>query len=441
MIGSVPTSRRAIAFAQALDEQGRDTGAAADTEPEGPPPRERSGPGPGGGSDTAAAPPGAPHSHRADGSDPSLLSLANALGGVPRPTLDPEVKTVQRAQLIAAMEAAFGEGETAAHGAHFPEQRDARADSRGRSGAHRAPGLGPLGKLRPKSRLGRGLAVGGLSVGVAASAFGAATAASTDALPGDSLYGLKRGMEDIQLDLAGDDADRGGLLLDHASTRLHEARRLMERDRSGALDHEALAEVRKTLSGMRHDASEGHRLLSSAYQRNGDLAPIRSLSAFAENHRAGWTQLRDRLPVQLHDVSDEVSSVFDAIDQEVGPLRALLPRERAEAPRDREPGTGDRTGEEQPSAEPSSPSADGMDGRRDGGGEEPSPSDSQQRGKGLLGGDLLEPPEDSDRKGGSPSHSDPGSGSPSSPDSEPKVTLPPLVPDVLPRLDLGGDGG
>ncbi|MEU2725968.1 DUF5667 domain-containing protein [Streptomyces smyrnaeus] len=447
MIGSVPTSRRAIAFAQALDEQERDAGAAAEAGPEESPaggtsrpdsPSSRWEAPPGGGNGEGTPPTGTPHSHRADdGADRSLLALANSLGGVPRPTLDPQVKTVQRAQLIAAMEAAFGEGETAAHGAHFPEQRDARTGSRGR-GAHRAPGLGPLGKLRPKSRLGKGLAAGGLSVGVAASAFGGATAASTDALPGDSLYGLKRGMEDLRLDLAGDDADRGSLLLDHASTRMNEARRLMERDRSGGLDHEALVEVRKTLSGMRQDASEGHRLLSAAFRKNGDLAPIRSLSSFSKNHRASWSRLRDRLPVQLHDVSDEVSSVFDAIDQDVSPLRSLLPRDREEAPSEREPGTGDRMGEEQPSARPSSPSADGMSGRRDGSSEEPSPSDSQREREGLLGGGLLEPPEESGRQG-SPSHSGPDSESPSTPDGGPKVTLPPLVPDVLPRLDLGGD--
>ncbi|MGI5349582.1 DUF5667 domain-containing protein [Streptomyces sp. CA-250714] len=437
MIGSVPTSRRAIAFAQALDEQERDAGAAADAGPEGSRAGDSSRPQAGGGKGEGAPPADTPHSHRADGMDRSLLSLADSLSGLPKPELDPEVKTVQRAQLIAAMEAAFGEGETAAHGAYFPEQRDARSGSRGR-GAHRAPGLGPLGKLRPKSRLGKGLAAGGLSVGVAASAFGGATAASTDALPGDSLYGLKRGMEDLQLDLAGDDADRGSLLLDHASTRLHEARRLMERDRSGGgLDHEALAEVRKTLSGMRHDASEGHRLLSDAYRRNGDLAPIRSLSTFSKKHRAGWSRLRDRLPLQLHDVSDEVSSVFDAIDQDVSPLRSLLPREREAAPREREPGTGDRTGEEQPSSVPSSPSTDDGAGQRDSGSEEPSPSDSGREGEGLLGGSLLQPPEDPDRKG-SPSQSGPGSGSPDTPGGEPEVTLPPIVPDVLPRLGLGG---
>nr|WP_180218463.1 DUF5667 domain-containing protein [Streptomyces albus] len=443
-----------------MDEQERDAGAAADTGPEGSADSGRSGGAPPGASPrgrgrhapsrSATAPPSSasnaapapsrpPHSHRADGLDRSLVPLAGKLSALPRPELDPEVKTVQRAQLIAAMEAAFAEGESAAPDPLLPEQRDGRAASRsGRGGAHRAPGLGPLSRLRPTSRLGKGLAAGGLSVGVAAGALGGAAAASTDALPGDSLYGLKRGMEDLQLDLAGDDADRGSLLLDHASTRMQEAHRLMERDRAGALDHEALAEVRKALSGMRQDASEGHRLLSTAYRQDGDLAPIRSLSRFTKKHRAGWTRLRDRLPVQLRDVSDEVTSVFDAIDQDVTPLRALLPQDPARTPQERERGTSDRTGEESPSTEPSTPSSDGTKGQRERESDEPAPSDSQRQGEGLLGGDLLRPSEKPDRTGPSDSRSGSGSGL-TTPGGEPEITLPPIVPDVLPRLGLDGD--
>ncbi len=53
-----------------------------------------------------------------------------ASANCPRPEMAAEVKTVQRAQLIAAMEAAFAEG-AASDGARVPEQREHR-------GAHRA---------------------------------------------------------------------------------------------------------------------------------------------------------------------------------------------------------------------------------------------------------------------------------------------------------------
>lgn len=126
-------------------------------------------------------------------------------------------------------------------------------------------------------------------------------------------------MEDISRGMASNDADRGEAYLDQASTRLSEARRLMERGRSGSMDHESIGEVRRALDGMTHDATEGHRLLHSAYERDGAIGPIQTLETFSRSHRSTWSSLRDRLPVQLTDISDKVSSVFEAMDQEVAP--------------------------------------------------------------------------------------------------------------------------
>lgn len=278
MIANVSAHRRANAFAQALEEQSP-KGAAA-VQPEEPAEPADHGP---------------------------LLALANGLGELPEPQFDPEVKVVQRAQLVAAMETMFAEG-GASTGPTVPEQRS--------KGAHRAS---PIRRLRPRSRWAKGLTAGGLTVGVAAGAFGGVAAASSDALPGDSLYPLKRGMEDISRGMASNDADRGEAYLDQASTRLSEARRLMERGRSGSMDHESIGEVRRALDGMTHDATEGHRLLHSAYERDGAIGPIQTLETFSRSHRSTWSSLRDRLPVQLTDISDKVSSVFEAMDQEVAP--------------------------------------------------------------------------------------------------------------------------
>ncbi|MFG2312687.1 DUF5667 domain-containing protein [Streptomyces sp. NPDC048566] len=408
MIANVSAHRRANAFAQALEESDRGTAAE---QPDG------------------SAPSGA-----AERTEQELLTaLATGLGELPRPELDPEVKVVQRAQLVAAMEAMLLEG-TAAGGEGLdravPEQRSHRA-----KGAHRATGLG---KLRPRSRLTKGLAAGGLSIGVAAGALGGVAAASSDALPGDSLYGLKRGMEDIKLGLAHGDSDRGELYLDQASNRLSEARRLMERGRSGHLDHESLGEVRRALNGMRHDASEGHRLLHEAYERDGSLGPIQALSAFSRSHRDAWGALRDRLPAQLGDVGDEVSSVFDAIDEEVGPLRSLLPSTPAPEGTGRHRGRSEESttapGEDtpRPSATTGAPQDRHTGGTSSG---RPKPSSSGSSGEdGLLGGGtggLLDPPQDD--TGSSPSSS--GGTSTGKPD----VTLPPLLPGLLPGLGIDAE--
>ncbi|OEJ60163.1 hypothetical protein BGM19_21385 [Streptomyces agglomeratus] len=398
MIANVSAHRRANAFAQALEAQ-TPQGTAAD-QPE----------------------------ETAEGPEPArLLALANGLGALPSPELDPEVKVVQRAQLIAAMEAMVAEGGVPT-GPTVPEQRTGR-------GSHRAS---PLRKLRPRSRWSKGIAAGGLTVGVAAGAFSGVAAASSDALPGDSLYGLKRGMEDVKLGMAGDDADRGEIYLDQASTRLMEARRLMERGRAADLDHEQLGEVRRTLSGMTHDAGEGHRLLTRAYERDGSIGSIQALSSFAKSHRQAWSSLRERLPVQLADVGDQVSSVFDAIDEEVAPLQSLLPRApKSPENRDRPSGsTQDRTGT--PGTDRPAPSTSTSAGGRTGDDAKPKPSSPRSTAKeeGLLPGapgDLLDPPSADTPAPSSPSSRD--KGGPNTP-PVPDVTVPPLLPGILPGLGI-----
>ncbi|MEV2234581.1 DUF5667 domain-containing protein [Streptomyces phaeochromogenes] len=406
MIANVSAHRRANAFAQALEEQ-PDRGTAAE-QSEGP----------------APAAVDRPEQGR-------MLSLATGLGELPKPELDPEVKVVQRAQLVAAMEAMLQEGTAAGGRAADPSVPEQRSH-RGR-GAHRATGLG---KLRPRSRLSKGLAAGGLTVGVAAGAFSGVAAASSDALPGDSLYGLKRGMEDLKLGMADGEGDRGRLYLDQASTRLSEARRLMERGRSGPLDHESLGEIRRALSGMQHDASEGHRLLHEAYERDPDsLGPIQALSAFSQSHREAWGALRDRLPVQLGDVSRQVSSVFDAIDEEVEPLRSLLPQPPSPEGTGRHRGASSDATDSSRTDRPAAPSSTGghsSDGTGSSSGN-PKPSTSKTQDDGLLGGNtggLLDPPED--ETSASPSGKD-------TPPAEPDVTLPPLLPGLLPGLGIDSE--
>ncbi|MGW2224840.1 DUF5667 domain-containing protein [Streptomyces formicae] len=403
MIANVSAHRRANAFAQALEEHSDQDPAAEQSEE----------------STTDPGPP-EPAAHG------RMLAVADALDELPKPQLDPEVKVVQRAQLVAAMEAMFLEGATPA----VPEQRS-------RKGAHRAS----LRKLRPRSRLSKGIAAGGLTVGVAAGAFSGVAAASSDALPGDTLYGLKRGMEDLKLGMADGDSDRGQIYLDQASTRLNEARRLMERGRAGALDHESLSEVRRALSGMRYDATEGHRLLHEAYQRDGSLGPIQALSSFSQSHRESWSDLQGRLPVQLGDVGAEVNSVFDAIDQEVDPLRSLLPR-----PPEKGGTTGrapQRSGAAEGHERHPSKGAEGT-GRHRGSAEHdskprPAESKSKSQNEGLLGGagGLLDPPSE---KKSTPAPSDGGSnpGKDSS-TTKPDVTLPPVLPGLLPELGIDSE--
>ncbi|MFE2169139.1 DUF5667 domain-containing protein [Streptomyces sp. NPDC059447] len=396
MIANVTPHRRANAFAQALEDRT---------------PSDFSEPDPAAEQSEAPAEP-ADHDR--------LLALASVLGErMPRPVLDPEVKVVQRAQLVAAMEAMALE-ERAGGGAadpRLPEQRTGR-------GAHRAT---PLRKLRPRSRWSKGIAAGGLTVGVAAGAFSGVAAASSDALPGDHLYPVKLGMEDLKLGMADDDSDRGELYLDQASSRLSEARRLMERGRTGDLDHESLGAIRRALAGMKHDAEEGHRLLQAAHDRDGSLGPIQALSSFSRAHRDAWGKLRDKLPPQLGDVGSDVESVFQAIDEDVAPFQGLLPKPpeqtRGTGPSGSPAKPGTPGGKQQSTPAPGTPS----------GSPAPSPSGSTTPpAGGLLGGagDLLNHPPQGQS-------APPASGGLS--ETKPDITLPPLLPGILPGLGLDSE--
>jgi len=436
VIGQATAHRRANAFAQAIEDAGLDRGVHGDVPGTGPA-RDSAdgagdaGPGPGGrtaggteGGRGRSGPAREGHSghpshaadRHADTEQGSMVALAAALSSRPRPALDAETKAVQRAQLIAAMEQAIADGSFRA-GGRVPEQR-----------ATDRPVVG-LRRLTPRSRLTRRLAVGGLTMGVAAGAFGGVAAASTNALPGDSLYGLKRGMEDLKLDMAGSDASRGKVYLDLAGTRMQEARRLMDRGRGGQLDPESLAEVRKALNGMQQEATEGHRLLTDAYRKNGSLDAMETLSDFSQDHRQGWTDLRQKLPSQLTDVSDRVTSVFDAIDAEVAPLS--LPHKdhghaagargtASHAPGDSTGPTGTNPSQSAsgtPSGSPATPDGSAT----------PSPSGSP--GQGLIGGDngLLPP---------LPTPTDPATPSPTPTQDQHSIELPPLLPGLLPGLGL-----
>ena len=404
MLGPVSTGRRANAFAESLAEP-----------PLGEVPAERTP------AERSSGAPGAPETTADQG---ALLSVVDKLQTLPRPELSADTKTVHRAQLIAAMENAFSGGA----GERVPEQRSA-------FGARRAAAAAALSRLRPKTRITKGLAAGGLTLGVVAGAFGGAAVASTNALPGDTLYGLKRGMEDLRLDLAGGSTDRGRVHLDKASTRLDEVRLLMERQQAGELDENQLAEVRSTLASMHSDATEGRRLLSQAHQDDGSIAPLRALSAFNEKSSTAWSELRNRLPVQLHDVSDDVTSLFEAIEGQLRPFLPLLPADDApsgsrsgstgQAP---EPPTG---GQQQgPGSDSAAPGGSAGEHRPDPVPDGSTPAPDQQPAEVLTGGGGLLNPGD-DPSGTDEPPAEDGSESP-----EPDVTIPPLIDGLLPGLGL-----
>ncbi|MFD7642229.1 DUF5667 domain-containing protein [Kitasatospora sp. NPDC059795] len=340
-----------------------------------------------------------------------LLAMADALGALPAPELAAETRTVQRTRLMAAFEQQWADD---APTAVLPVQRARRTR---------------------RSRWGRRLAIGGLVAGVAVGSLGGAAAASTSALPGDALYGMKRGLEGLRLNLADNDAERGALLLQQATTRLTEAQSLVGRtDPGNALSPATVDQVRRALDDMHAEALRGRDLLRAVYRSNGSLAPMRQLAGFAGQDER-WSALQSRLPSGLAGQADKVDRLFSDISEDVAPLRLVEPAGRGSDDSAATGGTG--TGQQPGSGTASTGGtghgpADGSSGRAT-----PSTEPSAKPGLGeLLGGltgGATPSPTATPAHGGAPAPA----ASPAAPaDGGQGLNLPPLLPGLLPGLSL-----
>jgi hypothetical protein len=110
-------------------------------------------------------------------------------------------------------------------------------------------------------------------------------AASTGAVPGDTLYGVKRSTESAQLTLASSDVNRGRLFLDFARTRLHEVDAVVGSTQAAL----------QTMDDMDEASRAGTRLLGKAAVDGQDRAPLDALDGFVLAQRADLATLLPKL--------------------------------------------------------------------------------------------------------------------------------------------------
>ncbi|WP_157597022.1 DUF5667 domain-containing protein [Streptacidiphilus rugosus] len=361
-----------------------------------------------------------------DGQYDHMLATVAALATVPGPTLDSQVRLTQRALLVAEFERVFAGG----GGAVVPGQRIRR-------GSHRA--VRPAA-LWPSGRWGRRLAVGGLASVMALGTLGGVAVASGSSVPGDTLYGMKRGLEDWRLNLAGTDAERGQLLLDEASTRMAEAQQLMTRS-SGPhheLSPQTVEDLNRALTDMNAEGKRGRDLLNAIYLHSHSLAPLRQLAGFAAVQSRELDQIEPQLPDQLDPVASQVRGLLAGISSEVTPLLPATGGSAATDPGDASASPSSSGAATSPNGATTSGSGT-MRGGSDGGAASTAPSGQTTTGTGNLVGGLT----GGLLGGGSPAASP--SGAPSASASAAAtpgsgVTIPPLIPGLLPGIGLGVGG-
>jgi hypothetical protein len=141
------------------------------------------------------------------------------------------------------------------------------------------------------------VAVGAMASAVAVTGV---AAASSQSLPGDPFYGVKRTTEDVQLHLAHGATAQGTRHLQFAATRLRELRELAFgrdlSDRDGALTTADTARVDALLADMDAETRAAARLLTTASQEGRDDEPLRQLARFADQQRQVLLQVVPVLP-------------------------------------------------------------------------------------------------------------------------------------------------
>ncbi len=221
--------------------------------------------------------------------DPRVLSLVEVLKSVDyAPAPSPDFRAELRAQLVAVApriisESTPAEAEPAAAGP-VPVAPGARSHHR---------------------RFTRPVA---LTLGVAAAfllLFGGAVWQSQKSLPGDSLYGLKRASENVQLALSSGQTDRGDEYLSLAQTRVEEARALLRRDSAsaagagtlaGGLSKSTATLIETNLASADSDLRNGTRLLDTQAVTSKTQSPISLITSWAPGQLDRLHDLADALP-------------------------------------------------------------------------------------------------------------------------------------------------
>jgi len=205
---------------------------------------------------------------------------------------------------------------TLRHAPLVEPRADFSADLRGRLMAAAETALAPDSPAQSAARTARpggrtprerriAAAVGGFAI---VSATGSMAVAAQSSLPGDTLYPLKRAIENAQAGVQRDADGKGTTLLGNASGRLDEVGAL---SRSGDDDARAIA---TTLEDFVEQATEASDLLLGDFADNGHASSIEELRTFTADSMGALSSLQSVIPAAARSSLIEASQVINAID-------------------------------------------------------------------------------------------------------------------------------
>jgi hypothetical protein len=133
-------------------------------------------------------------------------------------------------------------------------------------------------------------------------------AAAQQAMPGDTLYGMKRSIENVSTNVGIGDDSRGRRDLEHAMTRLSEVDKLAE---SGG----DVATINSTLDVFSAQARKGVSRLVASYQQDGDESSITAITTFITNARQALGELAPKLPPESLKSAVEALATIEQLAQ------------------------------------------------------------------------------------------------------------------------------
>jgi hypothetical protein len=139
--------------------------------------------------------------------------------------------------------------------------------------------------------------------------------AAQSSLPGDALYPIKRGIEQVNETLSFSDAARGEDMLHQADARLSEIDSMLS---DGASDNAVADNLRSFTSS----AGKGADLLFTTYQSNGDDASVSTVRDFAGTDMRELTVLAQHAPQSLRSDFAEAAQLLADLDQQARVLCA-----------------------------------------------------------------------------------------------------------------------
>jgi hypothetical protein len=233
--------------------------------------------------------------------DPRVRALVGALAALPTPEPSAKFREELRAQLVAIAPRIIAESADA--GVLAPAATPAARKPAPSTAPKHADGA--FARLRGIS-LGRPLAIAASVLTAFVVLLGGAVWMSQKALPGDTLYGLKRASESFQLYLdGGDRTAKAKDLLKFAGTRVDEAHKLASRAsatalgggvHAGSIDAHTAELISSSLSTSDSDVRDATSLLTEEAVASKSSSPLQILTDWAPGQLARLKTLASAVP-------------------------------------------------------------------------------------------------------------------------------------------------